>query len=472
MYSDKKQQNSANTDIQTVAGLGCYVLNHTGDWLRSLTSDQADVFISLMRGMARRIVQEGPMGKDARAIAALARYNKKKVTKAKNKENLRKQVKKHLVLRRPALELPRQLNVAFFDKLREESRSISACLRRVKQMVTVLKTCYRVPTRELISYSKAGDKFSPETIFIAFRVLLQRFETGDLELPKCLDIVDALLRDREAYRGGTESKQMKQIMAKRKKEYQDMIAKCKEEDREAQAKQGRSRLHAGVKSRKRKKEKLNLLGRTVLIPGDEYEMYGVWYKGKVTAKAKYREQGKNHWGWRVTFPPEEGKTRMQHEVWAGDKLIKYLVSGTLTAADLNDGNLIEPLDTVFELAVYDHVYAEFRGTESYFYGDIAAVCVGDEGVRTYTVLFDDGDVEEGVHRARIVFLDRPPASEVTDMMKEAIMDAVRLGKEAREGGEDSGYECLGSVLDLTGSTDVKIADPERGELTGHTDTCV
>ena len=43
--------------------------------------------------------------------------------------------------------------------------------------------------------------------------------------------------------------------------------------------------------------------------------------------------------------------------------------------------------------MYDHVYAEFRGTEAYFYGDIAAVCVVGEGVRTYTVLFDDVDVE-------------------------------------------------------------------------------
>ena len=55
-------------------------------------------------------------------------------------------------------------------------------------------------------------------------------------------------------------------------------------------------------------------------------------------------------------------------------------------------------------------------------------------------------------------------------MKETIMDAVRLGKQTRTGAEDPGYECLGSILDLTGSTTVKIADPERGELTGHTDT--
>ena len=56
--------------------------------------------------------------------------------------------------------------------------------------------------------------------------------------------------------------------------------------------------------------------------------------------------------------------------------------------------------------------------------------------------------------------------------KQNITDAVKLCGEIQNEGEsdDLEYVCLGSVIDLTGSNSNKIADPERGELTGHTDT--
>ena len=137
----------------------------------------------------------------------------------------------------------------------------------------------------------------------------------------------------------------------------------------------------------------------------------------------------------------------------------------LTAADIDSGRVIEPLDTVFPLHQYDHVFADFRHTDTYFYGDIAEV-VDDGDNRTYTVLFEDGDVETKMTRSRIVFLGRAAASDVSSEMKEACAAAVssRITHE----NDDDEVEFVGSVIDLVGSCE--IADPERGEITGHTDT--
>ena len=222
---------------------------------------------------------------------------------------------------------------------------------------------------------------------------------------------------------------------------------------------------------RKKRKRIDLVNRTVLIPGDVYQQQGIWYKGVVSSRSKYTEKGKSHWGWKVVFPPEEGKTKNQVEIWETQKLMQYLVPGHLTAADLDCGRVVEPLDTVLPLQVYDHVFADFRNTDNYFYGDIATVC-GDEGERIYTVLFEDGDVETNITRERIVFLGRPGPGEVSDEMKSSIDMAVqsKVNNNSRidDDDDDDEVEYLGSIIDLVGGRE--IADPEMGEITGHTDT--
>ena len=93
---------------------------------------------------------------------------------------------------------------------------------------------------------------------------------------------------------------------------------------------------------------------------------------------------------------------------------------------------------------------------------------GDGEERVYTVLYEDGDVEVGLTRSRIVFLGRYSESEITSEMKESIANAVRISEKLSVD-EDDDVVYMGSILDLTHTND--IADPERGEITGHTDTC-
>ena len=178
-----------------------------------------------------------------------------------------------------------------------------------------------------------------------------------------------------------------------------------------------------------------------MIPGDLYKQHGIWHKGIVAGRAKYREKSKTHWGWKVAFPPEEGKTQPLYETWSQDKLMQYLVPNHLTAADIDSGRVIEPLDTVFPLHQYDHVFADFRHTDTYFYGDIAEV-VDDGDNRTYTVLFEDGDVETKMTRSRIVFLGRAAASDVSSEMKEACAAAVSSRITHENGGHANACICM------------------------------
>lgn len=164
VYSDKKKQCSGNTDPQVVAGLACYVGNHTGDWLRSLTISQMNTFITLMRRKARAIAKEGPMGRDVRKVAAHTRLDRSNRRKTAAKIKLRNKVKKHIKLRQAAVDLPDQLNLVYFDN-KEQSTSAAACLRYVKQSVNVLITCYGMARKDLIAYRLVfTDMYSIEMI--------------------------------------------------------------------------------------------------------------------------------------------------------------------------------------------------------------------------------------------------------------------------------------------------------------------
>ena len=96
---------------------------------------------------------------------------------------------------------------------------------------------------ELFACSAGGNKFSPSTIFIAFKALIQRFESGELRLPKCVDIVTALLRDNTGYRGGTLSVEAKKVTDDRKKEYSKMIVDCRAELKSAEVKKKKTIIH-------------------------------------------------------------------------------------------------------------------------------------------------------------------------------------------------------------------------------------
>ena len=111
--------------------------------------------------------------------------------------------------------------------------------------------CVIVPTCCLMNWcimcwivcSSAGIKFSTSSIFIACKSLLDRFESGDLILPKCLDIVSSLLRDTTAYRNGTLSRAAKKLIAARKAEYVKMISDCRSELQSAAAKKSNAVKH-------------------------------------------------------------------------------------------------------------------------------------------------------------------------------------------------------------------------------------
>ena len=59
---------------------------------------------------------------------------------------------------------------------------------------------------------------------------------------------------------------------------------------------------------------------------------------------------------------------MQYEIWETVKLMKYLVSSNMTAADIDEGRFIKADDSVFQLQQYDHVYVEWKDTDEWFYG--------------------------------------------------------------------------------------------------------
>ena len=104
------------------------------------------------------------------------------------------------------------------------------------------------------------------------------------------------------------------------------------------------------------RKKINLIGKTVLIPGDIYQVAGMWYKGIVASKTRG--------GWKVAFPPEEGTTQTIYETWEQSKIMKYIVPGHTTAADIDSGRVIEPIDSVFPLVV-SCVRSRFRRLQIY-----------------------------------------------------------------------------------------------------------
>ena len=458
------------------------------------------------------MAKNGPMGTVKLREAGEAKLQRQKSKKLINESRLEDQVIKHLSLRGPALQLPTQLNRKFFDS-HTRDMSDAATVRYIRRCVTVLRVCFGVPRKDLIAYSKGGTNFSHDIIIKSYRGLLDRIKNKKVQVPDAaMDIVSALMKDRDPYREGTMSKFMKETVEKRKSRYQKIIEKCKIKAAELKEKQS--------KQRSSRRKKLNLIGRYVLIPGDFYETSGVWYKGIVTGRKKYREDGVNKIGWRVTFPPSQvsygdivtirrggkwikgevvnvrldggkalfdvrysgeldvdgseivetevpmsrikGSLKMVHETWGQTDLMKYIISGNFTAADIDSGRIIDRLDNVFMCEVGDHVYVDWKNTGEWFYGDIVSLNIVD-GDRLYDIIYDDGDVERGVNRERIQFLDRPP---MTKELQHRIDCFVDMNNDDSQ--EDRSV--VGSVIDLTRTGHI-ISDPEKGEITGHTDTC-
>ena len=80
-----------------------------------------------------------------------------------------------------------------------------------------------------------------------------------------------------------------------------MVTTLKEKMDEVNAKKQRP----SNRQRSHKCKTMDLLGRSVLIPGDVYDVSGWWFKGKVVLKTKR--------GWKVAFPPQVGETKLIHE---------------------------------------------------------------------------------------------------------------------------------------------------------------
>ena len=58
------------------------------------------------------------------------------------------------------------------------------------------------------------------------------------------------------------------------------------------------------------KKSIDLTGRSVLIPGDVYNVSGWWYKGRVVGHGKNMKGRQSKSLWRVAFPPQV----MQHVI--------------------------------------------------------------------------------------------------------------------------------------------------------------
>ena len=123
---------------------------------------------------------------------------------------------------------------------------------------------------------------------------------------------------------------------------------------------------------------------------------------------------------------------------------------------------------MFKCEVGDHVYVDWKNTGEWFYGDIMSISL-IEGERLYDILYGDGDLEYGVGRDRVQFLDRPPMTKELQDKIDSFVSRIRVSKQDIFGGDES-VSVVGSVIDLTRST-TNIDDPEKGELTGHTETC-
>ena len=263
----------------------------------------------------------------------------------------------------------------YFDS-HTEDMTPAATTRYIKQCQTILKLCFGVNGRDLVAYSHAGDRFDHSTIAVAYRGLLQRIEQGDLKVPAvAMNIVDALMKDRPQYRGGTHSKDLLKLQSVRKQKYRKLVADMEEK----LARVSKKKANPVNSRRSRSKKTIDLIGRSVLIPGDFYNVKGWWYKGRVVGRGKYYEGNRKMSGWRLAFPPQAGDTKLQYETWGTQALMKYLVTSHFTAADIDEGKCIHTDDAVFQIEQYDHVYAEWKNTDEWFYG-----CVHTHDTATYT----------------------------------------------------------------------------------------
>ena len=82
---------------------------------------------------------------------------------------------------------------------------------------------------------------------------------------------------------------------------------------------------------------------------------------------------------------------------------------------IDSGRVIDRLDNVFKCEVGDHVFVDWKRTGEWFYGDIVSLSLTEGESRLYDIGYDDGDVEYGVDRNRIQFLDRPPTLSKPDV---------------------------------------------------------
>ena len=79
-----------------------------------------------------------------------------------------------------------------------------------------------------------------------------------------------------------------------------------------------------------------------------------------------------------------------------------------------------------------------------------------DGVRLYDVKYDDDDMERGIPRDRITFIDRPPVD-----------SNVTTGVQSIDNDESHSH----SIISVLGGGEMKredVVDVEAGELEGHT----
>ena len=60
----------------------------------------------------------------------------------------------------------------------------------------------------------------------------------------------------------------------------------------------------------------------------------------------------------------------QLDYWSGKNLAPHVTRGQLTAASLDNGRVIDRSDSTFQLAKGDHVYANWRNYDEWFYGKV------------------------------------------------------------------------------------------------------
>ena len=228
IYSDKKKKLNGNTALNSTSGCATYVANDTSEWMKNeISAKQRDMAIQMSRRKGHAMAETGQLGSDMKVRVGAAHLQKKKNQADKNEADLERKVEKHLKLRSSALLLPAKLNVRHFD-VHTADMTPAATTRYLKECQTILKLCFGVNGKDLVAYSHGGDRFDHSTLALAFRGLLNRIEQGELKIPTtAMDIVEALMKDRPPYRGGTHSKKFLKLQADRKEKYRQIISKVK-----------------------------------------------------------------------------------------------------------------------------------------------------------------------------------------------------------------------------------------------------